>query len=222
MKVMIVDDEESILNLIRLQLELEGFEVIMAQNGKQALEGLHDLPDMMILDLMLPDIDGFELLRKVREKCPHIPIIMLTAKNQMNDKIIGLQLGADDYMTKPFNSIELSLRIKNLLKRIHQVQEKTMSPLTAGSLTILETERKVLVHDKEIKLTYREFNLLSLLVKHKRRVFSREELLESIWGFEFIGHTRAVDIMVQRLRKKLGNEGTKIKTIYGIGYKLEI
>jgi two-component system, OmpR family, alkaline phosphatase synthesis response regulator PhoP len=223
MKILVIDDEQSILNLIRLTLELEGYEVLTASNGKAALECWEEKPEMILLDLMLPDTDGYQLFRIFREKNTYIPIIMLTAKSQMNDKLLGLQLGADDYITKPFHSTELLLRMKSIERRIqtHNLTEKTANLLKVGSITLHIAERKAFVHDKEISLTYREFDLLKLLIINKQRVFTRDELLTKIWGFEYIGHTRAVDIMIQRLRKKLGDDGNEIKTIYGVGYKLE-
>ncbi|MGE7634476.1 response regulator transcription factor [Bacillus paramycoides] len=222
MKILVVDDESSIRNLIRMQLEMEGYEVLTAADGREAVERWNEQPDVLILDVMLPDTDGYELLRLFREKDRDIPVLMLTAKSQMNDKLLGLQLGADDYVTKPFNYAELILRVKNMSRRVKK-EEAAVSHevIRAGELVICPKERKVHVEGQEIQLTYREFNLCQLFVSNPQRVFMRDELLEKVWGFEYIGNTRAVDIMVQRLRKKLGNSGEYIKTIYGIGYKLD-
>ncbi|CAM3948757.1 response regulator transcription factor [Bacillus paramycoides] len=222
MKILVVDDESSIRNLIRMQLEMEGYEVLTAADGREAVERWNEQPDVLILDVMLPDTDGYELLRLFREKDRDIPVLMLTAKSQMNDKLLGLQLGADDYVTKPFNYAELILRVKNMSRRVKK-EETTVSHevIRAGELVICPKERKVHVEGQEIQLTYREFNLCQLFVSNPQRVFMRDELLEKVWGFEYIGNTRAVDIMVQRLRKKLGNSGEYIKTIYGVGYKLD-
>ncbi|RWS42407.1 response regulator transcription factor [Bacillus mycoides] len=222
MKVLVVDDESSIRNLIRMQLEMEGYEVLTAADGREALERWNEQPDVLILDVMLPDTDGYELLRLFREKDRDIPVLMLTAKSQMNDKLLGLQLGADDYVTKPFNYAELILRVKNMSRRVKK-EEVTVSHevIRAGALVICPKERKMHVSGQEIQLTYREFNLCQLFVSNPQRVFMRDELLEKVWGFEYIGNTRAVDIMVQRLRKKLGTSGEYIKTIYGVGYKLD-
>ena len=222
MKILVVDDESSIRNLIRMQLEMEGYEVLTAADGREALEKWNEEPDVLILDVMLPDTDGYELLRLFREKDRDIPVLMLTAKSQMNDKLLGLQLGADDYVTKPFNYAELILRVKNMTRRVKKA-EVTVSHevIGAGEITICPKERKGHVSGQEIQLTYREFNLCQLFVSNPQRVFMRDELLEKVWGFEYIGNTRAVDIMVQRLRKKLGNSGEYIKTIYGVGYKLD-
>ncbi|PGW34026.1 DNA-binding response regulator [Bacillus cereus] len=222
MKILVVDDESSIRNLIRMQLEMEGYEVLTAADGREALERWNEQPDVLILDVMLPDTDGYELLRLFREKERDIPVLMLTAKSQMNDKLLGLQLGADDYVTKPFNYAELILRVKNMARRVTKKDVPlNHEVIRAGDLLICPKERKVHVGGQEIQLTYREFNLCQLFVSNPQRVFMRDELLEKVWGFEYIGNTRAVDIMVQRLRKKLGNSGEYIKTIYGVGYKLD-
>lgn len=221
MKILVVDDESSIRNLIRMQLEMEGYEVLTAADGREALERWNEQPDVLILDVMLPDTDGYELLRLFREKDRDIPVLMLTAKSQMNDKLLGLQLGADDYVTKPFNYAELILRVKNMSRRVKKEVAVSHEVIRAGGLVICPKERKVHVEGQEIQLTYREFNLCQLFVSNPQRVFMRDELLEKVWGFEYIGNTRAVDIMVQRLRKKLGNSGEYIKTIYGVGYKLD-
>ncbi|WP_377863821.1 response regulator transcription factor [Bacillus sp. R86525] len=221
MKILVVDDESSIRNLIRMQLEMEGYEVLTAADGREALERWNEQPDVLILDVMLPDTDGYELLRLFREKDRDIPVLMLTAKSQMNDKLLGLQLGADDYVTKPFNYAELILRVKNMSRRVKKEVAVSHEVIRAGELVICPKERKVHAEGQEIQLTYREFNLCQLFVSNPQRVFMRDELLEKVWGFEYIGNTRAVDIMVQRLRKKLGNSGEYIKTIYGVGYKLD-
>lgn len=223
MKVLVIDDEISILNLIRLTLELEKYEVCLASSGKEALERWKENPEMILLDLMLPDIDGYQLFRTFREQNPYTPIIMLTAKSQLTDKLLGLQLGADDYIVKPFHSTELLLRIKSIERRLQArtLNETTGNLLQAGTITLHIAERKAFVDGKEISLTFREFDLLKLFIQNKQRVFTRDDLLTKIWGFDYIGHTRAVDIMIQRLRKKLGDDGNDIKTIYGVGYKLD-
>lgn len=221
MKILVVDDESSIRNLIRMQLEMEGYEVLTAADGNEALQRWEEQPDVLILDVMLPDTDGYELLRLFREKDRDIPVLMLTAKSQMNDKLLGLQLGADDYVTKPFNYAELILRVKNMARRMAKRGGSQQEVIRTGEIVIYPKERKVHVNGEEIDLTYREFNLCQLFASHPQRVFMRDELLEKVWGFAYTGNTRAVDIMVQRLRKKLGASGESIKTIYGVGYKLE-
>ncbi|WP_368914474.1 response regulator transcription factor [Exiguobacterium acetylicum] len=219
MHILVIDDEASIRHLVKLQLELDGQTVETAADGAAALALQATQPfDLIVLDLMLPDTTGFDLIPKLRQTTPDLPILMLTARDQMNDKIIGLQLGADDYMTKPFNGTELVLRVKNLLKRT-----KTVAPpvpvATDPFLSVDPEERVIRLDGHPLPLTYREYALLALFLAHPKRVFERDELLEQVWGFDFSGQTRAVDIMVQRLRKKLGAQGERIKTIYGVGYK---
>ncbi|WP_290777824.1 response regulator transcription factor [Exiguobacterium sp. UBA5002] len=219
MHILVIDDEASIRHLVKLQLELDGQTVETAADGATAL-ALQEIQtfDLIILDLMLPDTTGFDLIPKLRKTTPDLPILMLTARDQMNDKIIGLQLGADDYMTKPFNGTELVLRVKNLLKRVKMVAPP-MPVVTDPFLSVDPEERVIRLDGQPLPLTYREYALLALFLTHPKRVFERDELLEQVWGFDFSGQTRAVDIMVQRLRKKLGAQGERIKTIYGVGYK---
>ncbi|WP_035396004.1 response regulator transcription factor [Exiguobacterium sp. OS-77] len=219
MHILVIDDEASIRHLVKLQLELDGQTVETAADGATAL-ALQETQtfDLIVLDLMLPDTTGFDLIPKLRKTTPDLPILMLTARDQMNDKIIGLQLGADDYMTKPFNGTELVLRVKNLLKRVKTVAPP-MPVLTDPFLSVDPEERVIRLDGQPLPLTYREYALLALFLTHPKRVFERDELLEQVWGFDFSGQTRAVDIMVQRLRKKLGTQGERIKTIYGVGYK---
>ncbi|WP_294740271.1 response regulator transcription factor [uncultured Exiguobacterium sp.] len=219
MHILVIDDEASIRHLVKLQLELDGQTVETAADGATAL-ALQETKtfDLIVLDLMLPDTTGFDLIPKLRKTTPDLPILMLTARDQMNDKIIGLQLGADDYMTKPFNGTELVLRVKNLLKRVKTVVPP-MPVVTDPFLSVDPEERVIRLDGQPLPLTYREYALLALFLAHPKRVFERDELLEQVWGFDFSGQTRAVDIMVQRLRKKLGAQGERIKTIYGVGYK---
>lgn len=219
MHILVVDDEASIQHLVKLQLELDGQTVVTAANGATALAlQATQTFDLVVLDLMLPDTTGFDLIPKLRQTTPDLPILMLTARDQMNDKIIGLQLGADDYMTKPFNGTELVLRVKNLLKRTKTVAPSV--PVASDPFLSVDPEERVIrLEGQPLPLTYREYALLALFLTHPKRVFERDELLEQVWGFDFSGQTRAVDIMVQRLRKKLGTQGERIKTIYGVGYK---
>ncbi|WP_215115782.1 response regulator transcription factor [Exiguobacterium sp. s80] len=219
MHILVIDDEASIRHLVKLQLELDGQTVESAADGAAALAlQMTQTFDLIVLDLMLPDTTGFDLIPRLRKMTPDLPILMLTARDQMNDKIIGLQLGVDDYMTKPFNGTELVLRVKNLLKRA-----KSLAPpvpvVTDPFLSVDPEERVIRLDGQPLPLTYREYALLALFLTHPKRVFERDELLEQVWGFDFSGQTRAVDIMVQRLRKKLGTQGERIKTIYGVGYK---
>lgn len=221
MKILVVDDEVSILQLIKMNLEIEGHIPITAENALDALElVIKERPDIIILDAMLPDISGFNLIPKIKN-IDDIPIIMLTAKSDINDKLLGLQLGAEDYITKPFNSTELMLRINIVSKHISSSCEKKVKDLIVGDLTLLLDERKVLINSEYINLTFKEFEVLKCLCQNKNRVFSREELLNKVWGYDFEGTTRAVDILIQRLRKKLGPCQNYIKTLYKAGYKLD-
>lgn len=222
MKILVVDDEISILQLIQMTLELENYKVMTAKTGLDALNILaKENIQLIILDAMLPDINGFNLIPKIKN-ISDIPIIMLTAKNDINDKILGLQLGADDYITKPFNSTELILRIKIASKRVKNDIVNEKNEIILGSLRILKKERKLIIDSTEVTLTYKEFEVLSYLCENKGKVFSREELLSKVWGYDFEGTTRAVDILIQRLRKKLGKCQNYIKTLYKAGYKIEV
>lgn len=224
MNILVVDDEESILNLIRLNLEIEGYTVHTAASGNAAHEQWRTQQiDFIILDVMLPDTDGYQLLREFRSSNPDIPIIMLTAKGQINDKLLGLQLGADDYLVKPFHSTELLLRIKVIERRLNkQAQMDTSAALIQfGPFRVDQAKRTIYVLDEPLILTYREYDLLLLLLSNKQRIFTRDDLLMKVWKLDYPENTRAVDIMIQRLRKKLGHEGERIKTIYGVGYKID-
>ena len=222
MNILVVDDEISILQLIKMNLKLQNYNVVTATCGNEALElTIKEKPDIIILDAMLPDISGFELIHKIK-LIDDIPIIMLTAKDDINDKLLGLQLGAEDYITKPFNSTELLLRIKVISKRINKFSKKTDKTLSLGRITIIADERKVLVDNEYVDLTFKEFEVLNCLCENKGIVFSREDLLNKVWGYDFEGTTRAVDILIQRLRKKLGPGQTYIKTLYKAGYKFDL
>lgn len=221
MKVLVVDDEESILKMLNITLEVAGYEVFLAKDAVTALDIiLEKSPDVIVLDAMLPDISGFNLIPKIK-KIKDIPIIMLTAKCDINDKLLGLKLGADDYITKPFNSTELILRINVVKKRIVKNKDLDNEIIEVGNIRVLIDQKKVLVNGEDINLTYKEFQLINYLSKNKGKVFSRDELLIKVWGYDFEGTTRTVDMLVRRLRKKLGDEQNYIKTIYGLGYKVD-
>jgi Response regulators consisting of a CheY-like receiver domain and a winged-helix DNA-binding domain len=225
MKILVVDDEKSIINLIRMNLELEGYEVVTSETGMDAIRKFtEEKPELVILDIMLPDISGHKVIRKLHELDPAAAVIMLTAKGEVNDKLFGLQLGADDYMTKPFNSEELLLRIKAISKRLYPVEEKVAAAeteLVFAKIRIRREERAVWIDDRRIDVTYREFDMLLLMLENRNKVFTREKLLESVWRYAYEGNTRAVDMLIQRLRKKLGLYAENLKTVYGIGYKFE-
>jgi two-component system, OmpR family, response regulator VicR len=220
-KVLIVDDEPAIVDLIKINLELEDFETEYCHSGMEAVNLAQSInPDLILLDIMLPDLDGFEVCKAIQDL--NIPIIMLTAKNDIKDKLYGLELGADDYITKPFDGRELIARIKTILRRVDKYNVKDDTNIIAGPISINTSERIVYIDGAEAALTPKEFDLLLLFCENQRKVFSRENILELVWGYEFIGDSRTVDIHVQRLRRKLGNYNHFVKTIFGIGYKLEV
>ncbi|MFN8597576.1 MAG: response regulator transcription factor [Anaerolineae bacterium] len=217
--ILVVDDEQNIVELARLYLEQDGFKVIAAYTGKAALDRVKsDAPALMVLDLMLPEIDGWEVCRRVRANSD-LPIIMLTARDEDIDKIVGLEIGADDYMTKPFNPRELVARVKAILRR----SDRSSSPTKVyrlGDLTIDPARREVTVAGQPIDLRTKEFDCLLCLAEHKGIVLSREKLLELAWGYDFAGQTRTVDVHVAHLRKKINHSTAQIETVTGVGYKL--
>jgi two-component system alkaline phosphatase synthesis response regulator PhoP len=219
--ILIVDDEPNIIELGRLYLENEGFVVEAANDGLEALRKFERLtPTLIVLDLMLPELDGWEVCKKIRAKSD-VPIIMLTARTDDVDKIVGLELGADDYMTKPYNPRELVARVKAVLRRGGQSRSQTTSVLRAGPLVVDPARREVRLGDKLLELRTKEFDLLQALVENRGLALSREKLLELAWGFEFYGETRTVDVHVAHLRDRLGPDaGVNIETVWGVGYKL--
>lgn len=220
-KILVVDDEKSIADAIVYALRREGYEVQATYNGEDALKKLELFkPNAIILDVMLPGIDGFGVLRKL-DNNSNIGIIMLTAKEDMVNKILGLELGADDYITKPFDLRELLARLKSLLRRLEKnIDEREETEIHIKGLVINLKQRKVTAGDNTLDLTPKEFDLLALLLSNAKRVYSRDQLLDLIWGMEYIGGTRTVDIHIQRLRKKLGPDFKDIlQTVHGVGYK---
>jgi two-component system, OmpR family, alkaline phosphatase synthesis response regulator PhoP len=219
--VLLVDDEPSILQLARLYLEREGFHVQEARDGEAALESVNRIrPALVVLDVMLPKLDGFEVCRRLRAANSEVAILMLTARDEDIDKIIGLELGADDYLTKPFNPRELVARVKAILRRSEGKIEKTERAINLGSLTIDPASREVHVGSQSLDLRTQEFDLLFTLAGQPGRVFTREQLLQLAWGFDFYGQTRTVDVHIAHLRKKLEGGPVKIETVTGVGYKL--
>ncbi|MBN1317997.1 MAG: response regulator transcription factor [Anaerolineales bacterium] len=217
--ILVVDDEANIVELARLYLEKEGFQVEVARDGIQALEKTaHCPPALMVLDLMLPGLDGWEVCRKIRAKSD-LPIIMLTARDDDVDKIVGLEIGADDYLTKPFNPRELVARVKAILRRTSR-DHRTDSPIHLSNLSIDPAARQVWVDNNPIRLRAKEFDLLITLVEHKNIVLSRDQLLQLVWGFDFAGQTRTVDMHIANLRTKLAGCSVSVETVWGIGYKL--
>ncbi len=217
--ILVVDDEQNIIELVRLYLEQDGYRVEAANNGRAALDKIKLLdPALMILDLMLPEIDGWEVCRRV---CAHsdLPIIMLTARDDDVDEIVGLELGADDYLTKPFNPRELVARVKAILRRSERAGAPT-KVIRLGDLTIDPARREVTVAGQPVDLRTKEFDCLQTLAEHKGIVLSREKLLELAWGYDFAGQTRTVDVHVAHRRKKLNHSTAQIETVTGVGYKL--
>lgn len=214
-KVLIIEDEESIVSLLKYAMQKEGYTVDVAFDGYQATEKINSFqPDVILLDIMLPNKDGYQLCR---EFCHDYPIIMLTAKGDIVDKVAGIEMGADDYITKPFDIREVMVRIRALLRRKKKADSKAIK---IGVLTILPEERRVTLSGEELELTPLEYKILSLMAENKNKVFSRDELLDRVWGYQYIAETRSVDIHIQRLRKKLGKWAKIIKTVYGRGYQL--
>jgi two-component system alkaline phosphatase synthesis response regulator PhoP len=218
--ILLVDDEPSIVQLARMYLERENFRVESAGDGEAALESVKRLnPALVVLDVMLPKLDGFEVCRRLRAGNSPVAIIMLTARDEDIDKILGLELGADDYLTKPFNPRELVARVKAILRRAERLTQD--GPLIhAGDLVIDTTRREVCLGEQSLDLRTQEFELLIILASQPGRVFSREQLLQQAWGFDFYGQTRTVDVHIAHLRKKLTGSSVKIETVMGVGYKL--
>ena len=219
--ILLVDDEPSIVSLAKMYLEREGFRTESAGNGLLALEKIEKLkPGLIVLDIMLPGADGFEVCRRLRGAGNQTPIIMLTARDEDIDKILGLELGADDYLTKPFNPRELVARIKAILRRIDRPAASGAAPTRFAGLTIDADRREVSLNDQPVSLRTQEFDLLLCLAEQPGRVFTREQLLEKAWGFDFYGQTRTVDVHIAQLRKHLAGSPIKIETVTGVGYKL--
>lgn len=217
--ILIVDDEPNIIELAALYLEREGFKVEGVATGKDALTRWESSnPDLIILDLMLPDIDGFEVCRQIRVKS-NVPILMLTARKEDVDKIVGLELGADDYLTKPFNPRELVARVKAILRR-KQGEYKPSVNLTLANLTIDIARHEVKNNGVPVTLRTKEFALLVALAQNQGIVLSREKLLEMVWGYDYYGETRTVDVHINHLRDKIAGSGADIETLRGTGYKM--
>ena len=218
-KILVVDDEPNIIALAKLYLEREGYDIVGAANGNDALSKQStDKPDLVILDLMLPDIDGYEVCRQIRAKSD-VPILMLTARREDIDKIVGLELGADDYLTKPFNPRELVARVRAILRR-YQTGIKSGDSAEIGRLKIDFPRQEARLDDQLLKLRTKEFALLATFVQNPGIVLSREKLLEVVWGFDYYGESRTVDVHVNHLREKLAGSGVRIETVRGMGYKI--
>jgi DNA-binding response OmpR family regulator len=221
--ILVVDDEPNIIELARLYLERDGFRVVGVGDGLAALESVERLrPALMILDIMLPNLDGLEICKKLRARENSIPILMLTARDDDIDKILGLELGADDYLTKPFNPRELVARVKAILRRKEQKSQPLTPALHIGDLVIDPASREVTVSGQLVEMRAQEFDLLHTLVEHKGLVLTRKQLLEQAWGYDYFGQSRTVDVHIGHLRRKLSNSNVSIITVTGVGYKLVV
>jgi two-component system alkaline phosphatase synthesis response regulator PhoP len=229
-KILVVDDEASIVKLVQFNLEKEGFEVKVAYDGQMALEMIEETqPDLVVLDLMLPKVDGLEVCRRLRQEKKHIPILMLTAKTDEFDKVLGLELGADDYMTKPLSPRELTARVKAIFRRVDLLKrdhghEQNEFMMKIGDLAIDPEGYVVTKNGEEIELTPKEFELLLYMANHRGKVLSRDQLLNAVWNYDYVGDSRIVDVHVSHLRDKIETDSKNpsfIKTVRGIGYKFE-
>ncbi len=217
--ILVVDDEPNIQELVRLYLEKDGFRVELAGSGREALDKLKSsTPALVILDIMLPDMDGFEVCRRIRKE-NDVPVLMLTARKEDIDKILGLELGADDYLTKPFNPREMVARVKAILRR-YSTGQKPGKPIEVGNLRIDLARREVEINGKPVKLRTKEFELLAALAQNFGIVLTRERLLEMIWDTDYYGETRTVDIHINHVRDKIQGASVAIETVRSIGYKL--
>jgi DNA-binding response OmpR family regulator len=222
--ILLVDDEPSIIQLARIYLEREGFRIESANDGETALDKVaRQHPALVVLDVMLPKLDGFEVCRRLRASQNSIAILMLTARDEDIDKILGLELGADDYLTKPFNPRELVARVRAILRRGERSTSlEGVIPIHLGDLTIDPASREIRISSGVLNLRTQEFDLLLTLAEHRGLVLSREQILQKAWGFDFYGQTRTVDVHVAHLRKKLEESSVKIETVTGVGYKLVV
>lgn len=224
-KILVVDDDSNIAELICLYLVKEGFETEKANNGKEALRQMQRFdPNLVILDVMMPEMDGYETCREIRKQ-GNTPVIFLTAKGETFDKVLGLELGADDYIVKPFDNKELVARVKAVLRRT-ETKETNVKKLVFPGLVINQSNYSVTYKERNINMPPKELELLFFLASHPNQVFTREQLLNQIWGYEYYGDTRTVDVHIKRIREKLDNdeheEPWSIKTVWGVGYKFEV
>ena len=219
-KIYLVEDEKSLNILLEKYLQREGYEITTFSDGTSAIAKIKDMPDLWILDIMLPDIDGYQIIKAIKENNKNTPVIFMSARNEELDRVVGLELGSDDYLSKPFLPRELVIRTNKLLERIYGNEDKRPSEetLIIGDYSISKNQRTVFHLDEEIQLTKMEFELLIYLVENKNILISREQILTKVWGEDYFGSDRVVDDTIRRLRKKI--EQLNIETIYGYGYKL--
>lgn len=231
-KILIIEDEENIRELVTYNLKASGYETIEAEDGLTGITQAYKVkPDLILLDIMLPGKDGYEICRELRQDNIKTPIIMLTAKSEEVDKVLGLEFGADDYVAKPFGIRELLARIKAVLRRadmnnnvVDDDKNEDLENIVAGNITIDQRRHQVIVEGEQVELTFKEYELLSFLAKNRGRVYSRDELLDKVWGIDYVGETRTVDVHIRHLRQKLGQnekDNDYIETIRGRGYKLK-
>ncbi|MCM3002775.1 response regulator transcription factor [Priestia koreensis] len=229
-KLLVVDDEQSISTLLQYNLQQSGFDVVTAMDGEEGYQkALDENPDLIVLDLMLPKMDGIEVCKKLRQQKVMVPILMLTAKDDEFDKVLGLELGADDYMTKPFSPREVVARVKAILRRTQYSTNDSSDmnegdKIVIGGLKVLPEHYEAYFEGEQLELTPKEFELLLYLTKNKGRVLTRDQLLSAVWNYDFAGDTRIVDVHISHLREKIEHNTRKpvyIKTIRGMGYKLE-
>ncbi len=224
-KILIVDDDENICELLRLYLQKDGFNTVVANNGEKAITLVQiEKPDLVLLDIMMPVLDGWQVCREIR-KSSDVPIIMLTAKSETFDKVLGLELGADDYVTKPFDSKEVVARIKAVLRRTNENEKNAKAKeVRFDKLVINITNYELIVNDLQIDTPPKELELIYHLASNPNRVYTRDQLLDEVWGFDYYGDSRTVDVHVKRLREKLEGVSEKwsLKTVWGVGYKFEV
>jgi len=221
--ILVIDDDKNICEVIKLYLKKEGFEVVIANDGQAGIdEFARETPALIVLDIMMPRVDGWEVLKHVR-KTSTVPVIMLTAKGETFDKVLGLELGADDYIVKPFDPKEFIARVKAVSRRANQMEEEN-SNIEYTDLDINISNYTVTYKENIVEMPPKEIELLFFLASHPNKVFTREQLLQQVWDFEFFGDSRTVDVHIKRLRKKLydQNSGWEIKTVWGVGYKFEV
>ena len=219
-RVLVVDDDKNICELLRLYLEKEGYGVILAHDGEEAVVKFNALkPDIILLDIMLPGIDGWQVCREVRQSSK-VPIIMLTARSEERDELQGFDLGVDEYISKPFSPKILVARVNAILRRANVIGES--NEINAGGIVIDKAAHQVKIDDKEIELSFKEFELLTYFVENQGIALSREKILNNVWDYDYFGDARTIDTHVKKLRSKLGEKGNYIKTIWGMGYKFEV
>jgi len=222
-KVLVIDDDVNICELMRLYMEKEGFEVLAIYNGNKAIEAFKTFaPNIVVLDIMLPGADGWQVCREIRQ-ISNIPIIMLSAKGETFDKVLGLELGADDYVVKPFEPKELVARLKAVLRR-YEHKETDVKEVVYPNLVINKSNYTLKVNGKDLEIPPKELELLYFLASNPNKVFTRDQLLERVWGFDFYGDSRTVDVHIKRLREKIEgeNQNWQVKTVWGVGYKFEV